>query len=139
MSDTDFPGQRLEHPDFWLLSQIALDGDAQADGGQSVREHIARIIHPDSAFYMGITRAIIARGRKRFRTAETAMGSAWIDGFVFGAEFQVKKQREDAEDRFDAWWDGFGASEEDDDIRAVAYRTWMAALGITSGDSPDSL
>jgi hypothetical protein len=81
---------RPEHPDFWLLSQQALDNDAAADSGQDIGDILGRQLDPDSVFYMATQRAarIMAQARG---PAGVALAAAWIDGLMTGIGFQHAK------------------------------------------------
>jgi hypothetical protein len=90
---TDFPG-RPDHPDFWLLAQAVLDGDAAADSGQDVAGIIGRQLDPESAFYMAMQRAARMTPRSRGPAAAT-LAATWIDGLMAGIAFQHAKAAPD--------------------------------------------
>jgi hypothetical protein len=84
--------RRPEHPDFWLLSQVLIDQDAQAESGQRALEIIGRYLDPPSVAYMANQRALrVMSGRPAAGIVQVS--AAWIDGFLAGMAAQHLKTR----------------------------------------------
>lgn len=83
---------RPEHPDLWLLSEILIDNDAQADNGTATFEDIlGRYADPASAGYMAKERGL--RASDRITDPQTLASAAWLDGFLVGMEFQARRPK----------------------------------------------
>jgi len=91
---SEFPG-RPDHPDFWLLSQVLIRQDAQAESGQPVTDMIARYLDPDSAAYMAGQRALVAVRRMArnpgTQRREVQLAAVWLDGLIAGMAVQHLK------------------------------------------------
>lgn len=91
------PGERPEHPDFWLISQAVIDLDAQADNGQPVMDIVARMLDPDSAAYAAFQRALRFSRAVRSGTSPpqelARLGGLWLDGLVTGMIVQHLKTK----------------------------------------------
>jgi hypothetical protein len=85
---------RPDHPDVWLLSEVVLDLDAQADNAMG-GDAIDRVISSEVAVYFARQRALRAVQAGLVEpSAEPALAASWLDGLVAGMMLQAKKDQE---------------------------------------------
>lgn len=93
MSDPNRP----EHPDFWIISEAVIDGDASVANG-SYEDAVRRVVDLGSAIYMGKQRTSRLNEMEELGLTSTQMSAlraAWVDGFIAGAEYRrIKTERE---------------------------------------------
>lgn len=112
MNSEQFPN-RPKHPDFALLSEVALDCDAIADADPTLSgaaDLIGRVADGESVAYMAVQRATMAAEQDRLssvvpsRTAALRrrhmVAGAWADGFVIGSGFNALKLLQVPSDRY---------------------------------------
>jgi hypothetical protein len=90
---TGFPA-RPDHPDLWLLSQVLIDQDAQADSGQGLLEIVGRYLDPESVLYMAAQRALRVMGGQA-AAGRVQVTAAWLDGLIAGMAVQHIKATPD--------------------------------------------
>lgn len=91
MSDPNFP-DRPNHPDFWLISQVLIDTDAQMDNNTSPFEDtVGRVVDPKTLLYVAQQRGI--RSGIQNPGVRMKLEAAWMDAFMAGAQFQALKIR----------------------------------------------
>lgn len=94
---------RPDHPDFWRLSEIVLQFDAQADWlSVDINDIVKQSIDLPSATYMALQRAL------RIKQASSGpsgwwsyLSAAWLEGLVAGIRFEQRrlpKQRKPSEE-----------------------------------------
>lgn len=92
LNDPRFPN-RPQHEDFWRLSEIILqlDAEAQATGVIDISDVVQKLVGADldSIHYMAVQRALFIRGAAGLGTEQMAAG--WIDGFLAGVLFQQRR------------------------------------------------
>jgi hypothetical protein len=89
---------RPDHPDFRLLSEIAIGNDNRSlQPDFDYRTYLAMIIDPDSITYMAAGRAklmLSALGPLMSSKELARASSMYLDGFMQGVEFARRKAEE---------------------------------------------
>ena len=84
---------RPDHPDFWLLSEVVLDLDGQADNAMG-SDAMDRMISSEVAVYFARQRALRAvQAGLAGPSSEPALAATWLDGLVAGMMMQAKKNQ----------------------------------------------
>jgi hypothetical protein len=102
--DPRFPN-RPDHPDFWLMSEVLVAQDTQADQGvQSFDDMVNRYVDLKSLRYVAEQQAgmfIQQRGARKLvygsREVEVMIEAAFLAAFVHGVRFQIRKQQGDVD------------------------------------------
>lgn len=95
LHDPHFP-DRPNHPDYWRLSEIVLQLDAQTLVDEvSIEDQVAKDVNIDSEFYIAVGRALRFRAKMdgpiMSPTEFTAFCTAlWTEGFLVGCRFQQR-------------------------------------------------
>lgn len=94
----DYP-LRPDHPDWWRLSELVLQLDAQAtEDGRRLDNITAGIIDPESLGYLALQRAMRYLGiTTRAEVAEhmttiARMGAWYHEAFILGARFEAAQR-----------------------------------------------
>ncbi len=93
------PDKRPDHPDFWKMSQIIIDCDAQAEE-QGLDEVLDGYVDKDALVYMANQRAYRALNIQReselqdaaTRESVSIIAAMWMDAFIVGAKYERKIQ-----------------------------------------------
>lgn len=92
---SDFPN-RPKHPDFQRLSEIVIELDATPRPDFEL--YLAGFIDPESIRYMAHGRSLLVlrnMGEEPTITKLAAFGATYLDAFLAGYEFAVRKQLEE--------------------------------------------
>ena len=92
---------RPDHPDFWRLSEIVLQIDAQADvPGTNIDDLVKQSVDLPSATYMALQRAIQIKTTTGTDARLLPLSAAWLEGLVVGIRSEqrrIPRQRRPAE------------------------------------------
>ena len=92
---------RPDHPDFWRLSEIVLQIDAQADvPGTNIDDLVKQSIDLPSATYMALQRALRIKTATGIELSLVYLSAAWLEGLVVGIRSEqrrIPRQRRPAE------------------------------------------
>lgn len=92
---------RPDHPDFWRLSEIILQIDAQADIPGTNIDIVKQSIDSPSATYMALQRALRIKQATGTELSLVYLSAAWLEGLVAGIRFEQRrlpKQRKPSEE-----------------------------------------
>lgn len=99
MFDDKMYPNRPDHHDYWRLSELVLQVDAQAtEDGRRLDNIVAEIIDPESLAYTAFQRAIRVlgvntRGQVAARMGDIAkLATVYHEGFILGARFESKRK-----------------------------------------------
>ena len=93
------PDKRPDNPDFWKMSQIIIDCDAQAEE-QGLEPVLDGYVDKDALVYMANQRAYRALNIQResdlqdeaTRESVSIIAAMWMDAFIVGAKYERKTQ-----------------------------------------------
>jgi hypothetical protein len=98
MSPNLLPFSRPDHPDFYWLSELAIQIDGESRAVQHLNNIIAEIVDPESLAYVAFHRATIALGVKtrgqveRNLTELTRLAATYHEAFILGTRFAANRE-----------------------------------------------
>ena len=91
LNDPHFP-DRIQHPDFWRLSETILKLDGKTQAGETAEGVTATLVDVMSALYMAKVRTSIMLREVGFDDlpvgVELLLVTAYVGGLVHGIEFE---------------------------------------------------
>lgn len=92
-----FPFSRPDHPDFYWLSELAIQIDGESRAAQHLDDITAKVVDPRSLAYVAFHRAAIALGVKTRGQAErnltelTRLAGVYYEAFILGTRFAANR------------------------------------------------